>query len=726
MSTTVAFAAPPIFTGYSINVQNGQMQRSFIRYLDLSFNTGVSLSSLLTDNRIKLTRYTLNGINGVNVPLPATTVATNHIILNFGAQGIGGNSNSNIGDGYYEIAVDMDGNGSFESMKYFYRLLGDISGDRKVTSADKTQVLMAQGGTYNPESDANGDGLINVVDTSLVTRAINRSLNNGLPITQNGLTIVQKATVSTDTAVANQGNITLLRFEAVADNEGILATSFLFNAAQGSLNNAQNYRLWVDTDNNGSVDTVIHSTVSPVSGVVTFNSITGGGYVVPSNQPVIFEVHADVVSSLTSNSLQLQFATTSPTYVGAERLSNGSVLSGIKTNGTCATTCETTVTTAAATVWSFVSQGDLYITQSSTPERNHQLLGGTLGDSILRLQMHAEYEDIDVTNLVFTPTGTDATVFATSVNRLEIYAVGSTTPLAVATTATCGTDPVPANSMCARMLSQELIVAEGSNANFVIRPLMRTDAQGSVSGKNIQIAVDAVQGAKARGLLSSNLLSLNDGDALAEGELFIGISTPAASQTVTGKKNVVVHSKITVIINASTDTNGTSIPVGVSRIGEFKFSAAAASNNLNGPNKFTLTDIFFTVNTTNVATASGSYKMYNKADPTSQSPCAVSVVSASQLIAKCINLTLSLVNTEIDPGTDATFVLQADVTNPKISNASSSTLQVSLQNFDSINNTTFDSAASHIRWLDKDNVSSTPFLWIEYPETVINGTSYNG
>ncbi len=546
------------------------------------------------------------------------------------------------------------------------------------------------------------------------------------PPTQDELFITQKATVTTDTAVASQKNISFLRFEARTDNEAILTTDFVFSAAQGSLQNAGNYTLWVDTNNDGIVDTILQNGVSSVSGLVTFDALTAGGYVVSVGQSVVFEVHGDVASSLASNTLQLKFATTNSSYIGAERFSNGTVLSGIKTDGTCATTCETTVTTTAATVWSFVSQGDLFVTQSSTPERNHQLLGGTLGDSILRLQMHAENEDIDVTNLVFTPTGTEATVFSTNVSRLEIYPVGSLTPVALATTATCGTDPVPANSMCARMLSQELIVSKGSNANFLIRPLMKSDVQGSVSGKNIQISVDALAGAKARGLLSSSNLLQNNGNAFAEGEVFIGTVTPAASQTILGKNNVVVHAKITTIINASPDQDGSAIRTGPQQqIGQFKFTAAPASNTQNGNNKFTLSDIIFNVNTTNVATASGSYKIYNKADPFNKAACTVTVVSASQLLATCANLATSAVNTVIDPGTDATFVLEAEVTNAKISNSSSSTLQVSLQNFDSFNNTTFGSSTSHVRWLDKDNVSSTPFLWIEYPDTVINGTMYN-
>ena len=111
--------------------------------------------------------------------LPPRTVVGNNIRFDFGPQGIGGNRNTNAGDGYYELGVDMDGNGSFESKKYFHRLLGDVNGDGVVSSSDKIQVLLASGSS-SAESDVNGDGLVNILDTSLVSRAVGRKLKGGL------------------------------------------------------------------------------------------------------------------------------------------------------------------------------------------------------------------------------------------------------------------------------------------------------------------------------------------------------------------------------------------------------------------------------------------------------------------------------------------------------------------------------------------------------------------
>jgi hypothetical protein len=99
--------------------------------------------------------------------------------LDFGTSGLGGNRNTNAGDGYYELAMDLDSDGSFETRKYFYRLLGDVNGDRRVDSTDSSLVLNAFS-SRNPEYDVNGDGFVNAVDRTLVLRANLRKLKDGL------------------------------------------------------------------------------------------------------------------------------------------------------------------------------------------------------------------------------------------------------------------------------------------------------------------------------------------------------------------------------------------------------------------------------------------------------------------------------------------------------------------------------------------------------------------
>ncbi len=585
-----------------------------------------------------------------------------------------------------------------------------------------------------------------------------------------GLTITGKATATADTTVKNAKNVSLLRFEARASEASdLLITDLVFESVtSSSLIAGNNYTLWVDTNDDGVVDTILQKGVAAQSSQITFDKMTGGGYIVPKQKAVNFEVHADIAASFAAADTQIRIQfDTGATFIQAEQVNDGTSLSGIGVKSIGTSTYYTTspfsssphgtsssdiqVTMQNATLYTLRSQGDLFVTKSSTPVRSRQLLGGTLADEILRLQFHAEYEDIDVTDLVFTASGAAATSFASNVDRLELYKVGATTPFASATVAGCGTDAVAANSMCADMNAQQFIVPKGSNTNVLIRPRMRTDVEGAVTSTDVIINLDptastSTGSVRARGLLSSNNLSNNDGDVTPEGEVFIGLAAAASSANVkiAGGFNEVVLSKVTSITNADPNANGTAIPTGSSRqIAQFKFATASAANTKNGTNKWTLSGVIFNVNATNVllgtgdqtAAATSDFKLYNKADPTVKHTCLASNVttSGSSITVNCGGLLArSSVNAEIEPGSDITFVLESDVSNGKISNSSTSTLQVSLQSItDDPKMTTFGTTAgnSHIAWNDKDNAtltSASVFKWVEYPDTTVNGTSYNG
>ena len=160
----------------------------------------------------------------------------------------------------------------------------------------------------------------------------------------------------------------------------------------------------------------------------------------------------------------------------------------------------------------------------------------------------------------------------------------------------------------------------------------------------------------------------------------------------------------------------------------------------------------FNVNATNVAMDTALFKFYNKGNSTVTRACTAynptnstaiqtgTTTASGSFVVFCNQLSNTavyspLVNTTIDSGSDQTFVLQAQIVNPKISSTSTSTLQVSLLNFDSLSNTAFGVAStqSHFDWIDSDNSTVTAgnstsarFLWVEYPETTVKSTSYSG
>ena len=126
-------------------VEDGAVERSYIRYLQVDFNESDSQSggeltqivnSLKTASpEIQLYQYDLNddASSKTAVSLSGVTVAViDHAIeLDFGANGLGGSPTTTTADGYYEIDIKLP---SGDAVHHFYRLLGDVTGDGVVTT----------------------------------------------------------------------------------------------------------------------------------------------------------------------------------------------------------------------------------------------------------------------------------------------------------------------------------------------------------------------------------------------------------------------------------------------------------------------------------------------------------------------------------------------------------------------------------------------------------------
>ncbi|MFH1670041.1 MAG: hypothetical protein ABIA92_00450 [Patescibacteria group bacterium] len=377
--------------------------------------------------------------------------------------------------------------------------------------------------------------------------------------------------------------------------------------------------------------------------------------------------------------------------------------------------------------------GNLYITKSVVALRSHQLLGGELGEPILRMQFRAQNEGVDVNFLHFGVDGE-----AISVDRLELFRDGESEPFVAATRAACGSG----NEFCAVMENQQLVIQDGEKVDVLVRPRMKTDAQGASSGEEVRMALRPNK-VQARGYNSSNELSENNGDNVAEGEIFVGTDSPGPNAPIYSKEGVSVMSKITSITNANEDPNGSAVPMGLSDIGKLKFTAASNTNSRNGLNAAEINGIIFNLNATNVLlnASPGNFRVYNPADSTITHNCKtflndstreqVSGEVSGSLLIECKDLSPSAVDTNIYSGNSITLVLQGNVLDQNSSTVGApSTLQVSLQNFESIERTDFgvenEQHMSHILWRDIDATSLTSFTWIEYPTTVVKSTSYAG
>lgn len=101
--------------------------------------------------------------------------------VDFGSSGIGGNVSTTAGNGYYALEFDLDNNGSFESVRNFYRLLGDTNGDLRVDSIDYAFATSRLGGRGdNQDADVNGDGFVNLQDQLAVRRGIGQVITGTL------------------------------------------------------------------------------------------------------------------------------------------------------------------------------------------------------------------------------------------------------------------------------------------------------------------------------------------------------------------------------------------------------------------------------------------------------------------------------------------------------------------------------------------------------------------
>ncbi len=520
------------------------------------------------------------------------------------------------------------------------------------------------------------------------------------------LTVAELNIGANDTAVKNQKNITVSRFQAQSNGVDQMLTSATFTAQQGNLLDGQNYTLWVDTDNDGKVDTILQRGITALNGTVTASTIIGGGYVVPKNSTVTFELHMDVASSLVTDMLQVGLAS-----VQAAPLQNGQLGAASQIN----------LTHGTPKVWHLITEGSLFVSPD-VQLRSRQLLAGAVGDEILRLQLRAQNEDVTVTTFRLLAVGAGAQ----SIDALLLYKMGETTPFATMTVGATGSDVVPttyneqpALVLTARMLNQQLVVKDGQDQIISVVPRMKSDEQGAVSGQTFSLVLyddNVINNTTGEGAIhavgmesGSNLIGNNGGDA-SSGAVFIGTNLPGPNADIVSATETVVLSKITSITNANPDPDNTNVPTGIAPIGQFTMTTATNTNTKEGLNKAVPDTTVFTVYATNVALDASSFKFYNKNDASTKVNVSGVVETAPGVYQVTFSgLSTSMVDTRIPSGASETFVLEANITNSKTTTSVSS-LYVSLD-------------VGSIKWYDAD-VTKTLITGVEYPFTTVKSTVY--
>ena len=165
-------------------VQFGERQRSFVNHVRMVFSDDTNVDALfrsVTTNRpdrIRMFRSNLHGTGLIPVEIAdAARREGQDIVLDFGPQGIGGPRATPVpGDAIYTVLIDANLDGRFETRRRFFRLLGDVDGNR-IVDRDDVQTVQRAVGVTTPERtelDVNGDGRVDQRDVRLTQRSVGR------------------------------------------------------------------------------------------------------------------------------------------------------------------------------------------------------------------------------------------------------------------------------------------------------------------------------------------------------------------------------------------------------------------------------------------------------------------------------------------------------------------------------------------------------------------------
>lgn len=203
-----------------------------------------------------------------------------------------------------------------------------------------------------------------------------------------------------------------------------------------------------------------------------------------------------------------------------------------------------------------------------------------------------------------------------------------------------------------------------------------------------------------------------------------------ASSSVSSAQYILGPTKLSSIINANPDPNGSAIPLGNSAIGQFKFESALSSSH-----DFELDSIIFTINAPGVAIDPKTFVLSGASDTNKNVACKALYTTgddftgnaiSGNFLVRCTQIP-NAVDSRIASGESVTLSLSATILNPNIAEAAggASALQVSLKNFTDATATGFGANASHVLWNEVSADGSERFFYIDLPTATVTSTSYN-
>ncbi len=520
---------------------------------------------------------------------------------------------------------------------------------------------------------------------------------------RHGALRIEQQTISSNAQASGNLDVPVFALSAIAGRQDIYITTLKFKSTVGALEFAENYRLIIDRDGDGEVETLFGRAVAQGE-TLTFANLN---ILVKNGAYIRIELWADIDTSQSASTLAIGFDTSQPDFVEGVDKTDGEDVTGIKLNDddcTLDSICWITVITDDDQTVTIRTQGNLFVSEDTIPLGSRQIIASTQTPSLMLLKFRSDAEDVKVKELAIEGV-------PSSVDHLLLFESGSPTSFATARLVNCGS--VVTGRFCS---DEEFIVPQNGEKGITVKAVLKSDDTGAVSGQSVTLSVSAVTSGTvavdAEGFYSGQQIDQNNGDASGDGEIFIGTESVASNSLITAATHSVVLAKIVDITNSNTDPDDSVISAGAMTFGQFAFRAADHENSSGGYNTVEISKLVFTVSAVNMEFTSGSFYIFNTQNSSIISACTESATTGT-ITLTCDNLDSGAISSSISRGDTLNLSLHGTVASAQVS-PGVSILQVSLQNLSN------PSITGTIDWTDGE----TSFGWVDIGKTNVKSTSY--
>lgn len=522
------------------------------------------------------------------------------------------------------------------------------------------------------------------------------------PIRHGALRLEQQPISSAAQASGNL-DVPLFKFTAIAGRQDVYITTLKFKSTVGALSFAENYRLLIDSDGDGTVETLFGRAV-PSGETITF---ANQNILVKDGAYLTVELWADIDTSQSASSIAIGFDTTQPDFVEGVDKIDGEDVTGITVNDddcTLDSICWVSVITDDDQTITIRTQGNLFVTKDSVPLGSRQILASTQTPSLLLLKFRSDAEDVRIKELAIEGV-------PSSVEHLLLFESTSSNAFATARQGSC--DSFSTGRFCT---DNAFIVPQNGEKKITVKAVLKPDSTGAVSGQVVTLSISAATtgdvAIKAEGFYSGQQLLQNDNNATGDGEVFIGTESVANNSVITADSHTVVLAKIVDIVNTNPDPDDSPITTGAVTFGKFSFSAADHKNSADGFNTVEISKLVFTVSAVNMEFTAGSFYVFNSLNSSVISACTENATTGT-ITLTCDNLDTNAISTSISRGGTLDLSLHGTISSAQIS-PGISIVQASLPN---LSNPT---VTGTVTWTDGE----TSFGWVDIAKTNVKSTNY--